>query len=122
MEAVNVSEAEGRFSELIGRVEAGESIDLTRYGHTVARVTPARAPRRAVDAALLAAARDGSPPQPISAGELSALCAIPTAINVLLRHVIADRCAYGGAAHRRRRRLVDSASGRRTGCKCVGRN
>ena len=66
---LNVAEAKSRFSELIGRVEAGESIDVTRRGRLVARMTPAVAPKQAVDPDLLAAARAGAPRQPMSAGD-----------------------------------------------------
>ena len=35
---IAVAEAKARFSELIRRAEAGEAIELTRYGRPVARI------------------------------------------------------------------------------------
>lgn len=35
---ISVSEAKARFAEMIRRAEAGEAIELTRYGQRVARI------------------------------------------------------------------------------------
>lgn len=56
MTTVSLAEAKAHLSELIDRVEAGDSIEITRRGKTVARLTGAEKPR-----------------QPISADELRAL-------------------------------------------------
>lgn len=69
MDAFNVAEAKAKFSELIDRVEAGESIDVMRRGRLIARVSPATPSKQAVNPNLLAAARAGAPRQPVSAGE-----------------------------------------------------
>jgi prevent-host-death family protein len=53
MNPINLADAKTHLSELIDRVEAGDSIDITRGGKPVARLTAAAAPRKAVDAALL---------------------------------------------------------------------
>lgn len=44
---IAIAEAKAQFAELIRRVEAGEEIELTRYGRPVARLTatPVRANR-----------------------------------------------------------------------------
>lgn len=55
MDTINLAEAKAHLSELIDRVEAGESIDITRRGKPVARLTGASAPRKRIDAAMLRA-------------------------------------------------------------------
>lgn len=40
---IAIAEAKSRFADLIRRVEAGEEIELTRYGRPVARLTPSPA-------------------------------------------------------------------------------
>lgn len=42
---IAIAEAKARFADLIRRAEAGEEIELTRYGRPVARLTAS--PRRA---------------------------------------------------------------------------
>ncbi len=39
---IAIAEAKAQFSELIRRAEAGEAIELTRYGRPVARITAAQ--------------------------------------------------------------------------------
>jgi prevent-host-death family protein len=53
MGAINVADAKARLSELIDRVQAGDSIDITRQGKLVARLTPVSDPRRPIDLAML---------------------------------------------------------------------
>jgi len=53
MGAVNLADAKTHLSELIDRVEAGDTIDITRRGKPVARLTAAAVPRKRVDAAPL---------------------------------------------------------------------
>ena len=43
---VAISEAKAQFAELIRRAEAGEAIELTRYGRPVARIVAADRPVR----------------------------------------------------------------------------
>lgn len=53
MTAINLADAKAHLSELVDRVEAGDSIDITRRGKPVARLTAASKPRKSIDAALL---------------------------------------------------------------------
>lgn len=43
---IALAEAKAQFAELIRRAEAGEAIELTRYGHPVARIVAAERPVR----------------------------------------------------------------------------
>ena len=52
-DSVNLAEAKARLSELIDRVEAGASIEITRRGKLVAKLTPATQPKKTVDLAAL---------------------------------------------------------------------
>jgi prevent-host-death family protein len=70
MNPVNLADAKAHLSELIDRVEAGDSIDITRRGKPVARLTTAATPRKAVDAALLQSVTAIMPPQPRPAADL----------------------------------------------------
>ena len=53
MDVVNLADAKAHLSELVDRVEAGDSIDITRRGKPVARLTAVAPPRKAIDAAQL---------------------------------------------------------------------
>lgn len=53
MKAISLAEAKAHLSDLIDRVEAGESIDITRRGKPVARLTAMVKPRQPIDAARL---------------------------------------------------------------------
>jgi len=55
MKAVNLADAKSRLSELVDRVEAGDSIAITRRGKPVARLTSVAGPRKPIDASLLGA-------------------------------------------------------------------
>jgi prevent-host-death family protein len=55
MDTVNLADAKAHLSELIDRVEAGETIEITRRGKPVARFTAVDRPRKRIDAAALAA-------------------------------------------------------------------
>jgi prevent-host-death family protein len=70
MAVINLADAKAHLSELIDRVEAGESIDITRRGKPVARLTTAARPRQRVDAALLRALTATMPPQAEGAADL----------------------------------------------------
>ncbi|PWR21556.1 type II toxin-antitoxin system Phd/YefM family antitoxin [Zavarzinia compransoris] len=69
MDAISLADAKARLSELIARIEAGHSIDITR-GKPVARLIAVVRPRKAIDAALLQSLTAGMPPQPQSAADL----------------------------------------------------
>ncbi|CAN7614879.1 type II toxin-antitoxin system Phd/YefM family antitoxin [Bosea sp. LjRoot9] len=70
MNAINLADAKAHLSELVDRVEAGASIEITRRGKPVARLTALARPRKPIDAALLAALTVTMPAQPQSAADL----------------------------------------------------
>jgi len=53
MDTINLADAKAHLSELIDRVEAGNSIEITRRGRPVARLTAATRPRKPIDATAL---------------------------------------------------------------------
>lgn len=61
--SVNLADAKAHLSELVDRVEAGDSIDITRRGKPVARLTSIAAPRKQIDAGLLRAVTAKMSPQ-----------------------------------------------------------
>lgn len=63
MDVVNLADAKAHLSELVDRVEAGDSIDITRRGKPVARLTAVARPRVRIDAALLQSLTATMPPQ-----------------------------------------------------------
>lgn len=70
MDAINLADAKAHLSELVDRVEAGDSIDITRRGKPVARLTAVAKPRKSIDAALLGALTDTMPTQAQGAADL----------------------------------------------------
>ena len=70
MDAINLAGAKAHLSELIDRVEAGASIEITRRGKAVARLTAAAKPRKPVDATLLQALSATLPPHAEGAADL----------------------------------------------------
>ncbi len=70
MDAVNLADAKAHLSALVDRVEAGDTIDITRRGKPVARLTAVAKPRKPIDAALLRALTASMPPQTQSATDL----------------------------------------------------
>jgi prevent-host-death family protein len=70
MDAINLADAKAHLSKLLDRVEAGDSIDITRRGRPVARLTAVAKPRKPIDAALLEALTASMPPQTQSAAAL----------------------------------------------------
>ena len=70
MDSVNLADAKAHLSELVDRVEAGDSIDITRRGKPVARLTSVAKTRKRVDAALLRSLTATMPPQAESAAGL----------------------------------------------------
>lgn len=70
MDAVNLADAKAHLSELVDRVVQGDSIEITRRGRAVARLTGALSPRKPIDAAALAAFTSGLAPQAQSAEDL----------------------------------------------------
>lgn len=70
MDEISLAEAKAHLSELVDRVENGRSIDITRGGKPVARLTPVAKPRRPIDAASLRSLSATIPPQSESAADL----------------------------------------------------
>lgn len=70
MSTINVADAKAHLSELIDRVEAGDSIDIARRGKPVARLTALAKPRKRIDAVLLRSLTETMPPQAESAADL----------------------------------------------------
>jgi prevent-host-death family protein len=70
MDAINLADAKAHLSELVDRVEAGDTIDITRRGKPVARLTTVTRPRKRIDATLLQALTASMPPQTQTATEL----------------------------------------------------
>jgi len=70
MDAVSLAEAKAHLSELVDRVEAGDSIDITRRGKAVARLTALSRPRKPIDAAQLRSLTASMPPQGPDAADL----------------------------------------------------
>jgi prevent-host-death family protein len=70
MDAFSLADAKAHFSELVDRVEAGDSIAITRRGKPVARLTALDRPRKAIDAMLLRALTAAMLPTSKSAADL----------------------------------------------------
>lgn len=70
MGAVTLADAKARLSALVDRVEAGDSIDITRRGKPVARLSAVAKPRRPIDAASLRSLTAMMPPQSQNAADL----------------------------------------------------
>lgn len=70
MESIELADAKDRLSELIDRIETGDSVDITRHGKPVARLVPIAKPHKPIDAALLQSLTAAMPPQPESAASL----------------------------------------------------
>lgn len=70
MDVINLADAKAHLSELVDRVEAGDSIEIARRGRPVARLTSVERPRQRVDASLLQALTASMPRASESAAEL----------------------------------------------------
>ena len=70
MDTVSLADAKAHLSELVGRVEAGDAIDITRRGKPVARLSAATRPRKPIDAASLRSLTSAMPAQTLDAAEL----------------------------------------------------
>lgn len=70
MDQINLADAKAHLSELVDRVEAGDSIDITRRGKPVARLTAVVRPRKRIDAVALQALTATMPPQSEDAADL----------------------------------------------------
>lgn len=70
MDIINLADAKAHLSELVDRVEAGDTIDIARRGKPVARLSAASPARKPIDASLLRALTSGIPAAPESADKL----------------------------------------------------
>jgi len=70
MSAINLADAKAHLSELVDRVEAGDTIDITRRGKAVARLTTVARPRKPIAMAMLQALTAIMPPQVQDAADL----------------------------------------------------
>ncbi len=70
MTAINLTDAKAHLSELIDRVQAGDSIDITRRGKPVARLTAIAKPRQRIDIDLLRSLTAAMPSQAEDAADL----------------------------------------------------
>lgn len=70
MDRINLADAKAHLSELVDRVEAGDSIDITRRGKPVARLTAVAGPRKAIDVAVLRSLTATMTPQSETAADL----------------------------------------------------
>jgi len=55
MSVINLADAKAHLSELVDRVEAGETVDILRRGKLVARLTPPERPRKPISLAEMQA-------------------------------------------------------------------
>ena len=69
MDTVSLAHAKAHLSALIDRVEAGETVTITRRGKEVALISPAVGPRERIDPEELRALTDTMPLRNTDAGE-----------------------------------------------------
>lgn len=67
MEPVNLADAKAHLSELVDRVEAGNSFNITRRGKPVARLTAIAGPRKPISLDLLQSLTSTLPPSEVDA-------------------------------------------------------
>jgi prevent-host-death family protein len=72
MTRINLADAKARFSEIVDRAEAGESIEITRRGKPVAKIGPTEKKRalKPVDVEALRKVRDTMPYQHESGADI----------------------------------------------------
>ena len=70
MDAINLADAKAHLSELVDRVQAGDTIAITRRGKAVACLVAASKPRQPIDRAMLEAFTATLPAQPLDAAAL----------------------------------------------------
>ncbi len=69
MDTVSVADAKAHLSELIERVSKGETVQITKRGKPVARLTGMATPRKPIDIEALRALTQSMPEQEELAGE-----------------------------------------------------
>lgn len=70
MSEVSVAQAKAHLSEILDRVEAGETVTITRRGKAVARLSGIEAPRKPIDFEALRKLRESLPPLERSSAEI----------------------------------------------------
>ena len=70
MNTINLADAKAHLSELVDRVEAGDSIDITSRGKPVARLTTVARLRKRIDRSMLQALTAAMAPQAQDAADL----------------------------------------------------
>ena len=70
MATVDLAYAKVHLNELVDRVEAGDTINITRHGKLVARLTAAAKPRKPISIGLLQSLTAKMAPQSQSAADL----------------------------------------------------
>ena len=70
MESYSIADAKARLSELVERTEAGETVDITKRGKLVAKLTPAKRKLTKFDVNKLRAFTDTLRPSKESAVEI----------------------------------------------------
>ena len=70
MDSINLADAKAHLSELVDRVEAGDTIDIARRGKPVARLVSVSQARKPVDVSLLRALTVSMPAAAENADEL----------------------------------------------------
>jgi len=69
MTSINLADAKARLSELVDRVEAGDSIEILRRGKAVARLSSAAKPRKPISLSAMRNLTDDMTEQSQSAGD-----------------------------------------------------
>lgn len=69
MTIVKLADAKAHLSELIDRVQSGETVSITRHGRAVAQLVPPKPERKPIPIAELRALTDSQPHQSESAGD-----------------------------------------------------
>ena len=64
MHSYNLADAKARFSELVARAEHGEEIEIKRRGKVIAKISPAKKPRKGIDIDEMRRISQMSPPEP----------------------------------------------------------
>lgn len=71
MATIDLADAKLHLSELVDRVAAGDTIDITRHGKPIARLAPVARLRKPIDVAQLQSLTATMPPQPRRAAGLA---------------------------------------------------
>ena len=70
MDSYNLADAKASLSELVGRAEAGEEIEIKRRGKPVAKIVPIERPKQPIDYDALRALTNRMKPSKVSGVEI----------------------------------------------------